>query len=445
MWYIGLDLHWRTSSVCIVNEQGTEVKKATIKGGWDKLLGWLDREVAGPYEICYEASCGYGAIYDKLISRARRVVVAHPGKLRLIFAAKRKNDRLDAAKLAMLLRMNLVSAVHVPSADVRQWRRMIEMRRALVAKRTRTKNQIRALLKINGLRSPHRLWTKKGLHWLLEEVEWPSRLAALEAVMLVRELELFQEQIAQVTRELDSRGRNEPGVILLRTIPGVGPRTAEAVVAYIDDAGRFRRSSQVGSYFGLLRRHRSARQHRDCRTVPPNDEDRRHKAALAGAAKDPLRHEMDFFAQWYNEHRPHTWLGRRTHEVHSSQLPANRAPRWEPRSRWPRGSPCAAPRTLVKGRPGARVELAVTFHEGRKHLPIVTLKRVAQPDGTDLGAALSVLAGEGFHPPQTNFRRDSPVPCHIALASEAASSPENMPFSGHSDSVDQHLRTSEHN
>lgn len=254
MWYVGLDLHWRTSTVCIVNEQGAEVKKATVKGGWDRLLEWLDREVVGPYEICYEASCGYGAIYDKLIQRARRVVVAHPGKLRLIFAGKRKNDRLDAAKLAMLLRMGVVKGVHVPSADVRQWRRMIETRRQLVAKRTRTKNQIRSLLKSNGLRSPHRLWTGKGLRWLLQEAAWPSPLAAVEATMLVNELELFQKQIALVTRELDQRARGDGRVALLRTIPGVGPRTAEAVVAYIDDALRFRGSAQVGSYFGLVPR-----------------------------------------------------------------------------------------------------------------------------------------------------------------------------------------------
>ena len=82
-----------------------------------------------------------------------------PGKLRLIFAGRRKNDRLDAAKLAMLLRMDVVSAVHVPSVDVRQWRRMIEARRELIAKRTRTKNQIRSLLRNNGLRSQHRLWS----------------------------------------------------------------------------------------------------------------------------------------------------------------------------------------------------------------------------------------------------------------------------------------------
>ena len=94
--------------------------------------------------------------------------------------------------------------------------------------------------------------------------------------------------------------------------------------------------------------------------------------------KEAFRHELSGYADWYNQHRPHEWLGGRTpDEVYFSRLPANRAPRWEPRSRWPRGSPCAKPQTLNKGQPGLRLELAVTFQTGHKHLPVVTLKRVA--------------------------------------------------------------------
>jgi transposase InsO family protein len=84
--------------------------------------------------------------------------------------------------------------------------------------------------------------------------------------------------------------------------------------------------------------------------------------------------ELRLFADWYNRFRPHTTLGGRTpHEVYQRQPPANRAPRFEPRPRWPRSSPCARPQTLIKGQPGARVELQVTYHKGRKHLPVVML------------------------------------------------------------------------
>jgi transposase len=70
--------------------------------------------------------------------------------------------------------------------------------------------------------------------------------------VLLDELEEAEKRIGRVEGELNAQGKAHPGVHLLRTIPGVGPRTAEAVVAYIDDAGRFARSKQVGCYFGLV-------------------------------------------------------------------------------------------------------------------------------------------------------------------------------------------------
>ena len=51
---------------------------------------------------------------------------------------------------------------------------------------------------------------------------------------------------------LDQVANRHPGVQLVRTIPGVGNRTAEAVVAWIDDPGRFGRVRAIGSYFGLV-------------------------------------------------------------------------------------------------------------------------------------------------------------------------------------------------
>jgi len=254
MHYVGLDVHWRTSTVCILDACGKEVKTATIRGPWEKMFSWLDREMTDRYVICYEASCGYGTLYDRLCGRASRVVVAHPGQVRLIFRAKRKSDRVDARKLATLLYLDAVPPVHVPRVGVRSWRRLIETRRRLVAKRTRVKNGLRSLLRGHGLRPPMRgLWTRKGLAWL-RSVSLPEASSALERDLLLAELGLFTEQVTRLTAELDGLGRRHPGVALLGTIPGVGPRTAEAVVAYIDDPDRFSRSAQVGAYFGLVPR-----------------------------------------------------------------------------------------------------------------------------------------------------------------------------------------------
>jgi len=91
-----------------------------------------------------------------------------------------------------------------------------------------------------------------------------------------------------------------------------------------------------------------------------------------------FRQELSWFTVWYDQHRPHTTLGGRTpDEVYFNQRPANRSPRFEPRALWPRSSPCALPQVLVKGQPGVRIDLEVSYQRNRKHLPFATLRRAA--------------------------------------------------------------------
>ena len=91
-----------------------------------------------------------------------------------------------------------------------------------------------------------------------------------------------------------------------------------------------------------------------------------------------VEQELTFFCSWYNAHRPHSRLGAATpDEVYHHRRPACGAPRFEPRARWPRRSPCASPQALIRGQPGARLELDVCYLGGRRHLPTVTLKRAA--------------------------------------------------------------------
>jgi hypothetical protein len=91
-----------------------------------------------------------------------------------------------------------------------------------------------------------------------------------------------------------------------------------------------------------------------------------------------MRDEVNLFADWYNQHRPHTALdGMTPDEIYFGSKPASRRARYEPRPRWPRGSPSAGAQTKVRGRTGARLQLGVSFIADRRHLPIITLKRVA--------------------------------------------------------------------
>jgi len=250
MLYVGLDVHARQSTFCVLDLNGRHLRTHAIRGRWDKVLAEL-AAMKRPFAVCFEATSGYGYLHEQLRKMAKRVVVAHPGQLRLIFRSKRKSDRVDAAKLAKLLFLDEVPPVYVPSAHVRAWRGMIEFRTKLVGERTRVKNRIRALLRTAGIVPPRGLWTKRGLAWLAGQT-MGTDFDLVRRDVLIDELKSLDAKIKRVQKVLGAVGGQHPGVHLLMTIPGVGPRTAEAVVAYIDKPERFTRNKAVGSYFGLV-------------------------------------------------------------------------------------------------------------------------------------------------------------------------------------------------
>jgi transposase len=144
--------------------------------------------------------------------------------------------------------------VHVPAAGVRAWRALITYRHKLMDKRVGVKNQLRALLRGLGVAdvpAGKRLWAKKGIAWL-KELPLADAADALRRDVAVEELDEVNAKIRRVDKALNERAADHPGVTLLRTIPGVGVRTAEAVVAWVDDVARFARGKQVGAYFGLV-------------------------------------------------------------------------------------------------------------------------------------------------------------------------------------------------
>ena len=249
---IGIDVHLRHANVCVLDSHGVRIREARVKT--HELATFIGQQPQ-PRQICFEASLGYGPLYDRLAPLAQRVLVAHPGHLRLIFRSKRKNDRVDARKLATLLLLNEVPAVYVPSVDYRSWRKLIEARERWVRDQTRVKNRLRAVLRGLAIDSAayrgRRLWSVAGLAWL-RELTLPTLELALERDLLLEDLQHRQAALARIEQRLNELAAAHPGVRLLRTIPGVGPRTAEAVMAYIADPRRFRSSRQVGSYFGLV-------------------------------------------------------------------------------------------------------------------------------------------------------------------------------------------------
>lgn len=249
---VGIDAHHRLYAVCVMDETGKIVRERTIRGGVEDVAAWVGR-LGRPARVCFEASLGYGRLHDALAGVATDVQVAHPGHLRAIFRCKRKNDRIDARKLARLALLDQVPKVHVPKKEAREWRRLIEHRRRQVDKRTRAKNAMRSLLRSEGIEAPRgsRLWTRKGMAWL-RSLRLDSEMLTFTRDQHLLEIEHYDATVKAVTGLLDRKAERSAAVTLLRTIPGVGPRTAEVIAAYVADPDRFTSTRKAASYFGLV-------------------------------------------------------------------------------------------------------------------------------------------------------------------------------------------------
>lgn len=248
--YVGLDIHKAFTVAHILNQLGQKVMVKIIRGHWTNIFLFLD-SLPAALHVCYEASSGYGYLYDNISKRAKSVQVAHPGQCRLIFKSKKKTDRIDAEKLAKLLFLNEVPSIHVPDISIRDWRRLIIFRQTLVDEGTRLKNRIRGLLRRYGIKAATGLWFKKGLAWL-ESLTFETPAVKVELNILLNNLQRQKANLKDVEAELQKIADHHPGVSLLMTIPGIGIRTAEAIMAWIDKPSRFSRNHQIGPYFGLI-------------------------------------------------------------------------------------------------------------------------------------------------------------------------------------------------
>jgi len=172
---------------------------------------------------------------------------------------RKKNDRCDALKAAQLSAVNQIRAVHIPVIEVRQWRALIAFRQQLVRRRGRIKNHIRDLLVVEGMVLPRggKCWTQLGMGYL-EGLAKPLKEVSLhelwrgELEIELRQLREVQAEIAVAEEKLEAIAKADPRVALLRTIPGVGPRLAEAIVAWLDQPERFQHAREVSAYVGMV-------------------------------------------------------------------------------------------------------------------------------------------------------------------------------------------------
>lgn len=253
--FIGADLHKKTISLCVVMiVDGKRQVTARRRFECANTAGIREFfEQQGAFQVVVEATSSYEWFLLLVEDLADRCVLAHPKRLRVIAESKHKSDKIDAQILAEFLAMDMIPEAWRPSPRIRQYRVLVRHRRWLQGRITSVKCKLRH-------KAAHynadiaELFTQRGQEHLAQIAM--SAADRFETGQLLRNLYLFQEQVAEVDRELTRFAATAPAAerearAVLNTMPQVGPVTIDVVLSELGDWRRFRSAKRVVSYAGL--------------------------------------------------------------------------------------------------------------------------------------------------------------------------------------------------
>jgi transposase len=268
MLYVGIDLHRKSSQLAVVDGNGVLVRTRRVQSRpvdvW-RVFGELPRDE--PVEAVFEATFGYGWLADLLADAGVPAHMAHPLATKAIAAGRIKNDKVDAAMLAQLLRANLLPEGWIAPLEARESRRMVRTRASLVRMRSRLRSQIHAVLadfalrpevsRVDG-RAPAQ-FSKAGLRWLSEQ-ELPE--ASRQRIEInLRVMDSLDREVQEVSKAMRARFASDERVRRLMPIPGIGLYTAATLVGEIWDVKRFPSPRQLASWAGLTPKEHSSGEH----------------------------------------------------------------------------------------------------------------------------------------------------------------------------------------
>lgn len=256
MKFIGADLHKKSITFCVVTEgTGRNLKMLTsrrIQCSRPAEIESFLRE-QGPAELVVEATIGFDWFASLAEGVCERVVIAHPGKLRIIAESTRKTDKIDARIMAEFLANNMIPEAWRPTPRARQHRSLVRYRHKLTRRSTSIKNSIRGILtRYNADRRD--LFTRRGwsaalkmdLHeaekWILEQLKDELEQIASRLKTVDKKLLEFAESAPIPEREARA---------VLATMPSVGQVTIDIVLAELGDWRRFKNANTVVAFAGL--------------------------------------------------------------------------------------------------------------------------------------------------------------------------------------------------
>jgi len=255
--YVGLDVSLKSTSICVVDAAGSIMIEQSVPSEPDAITNFINAKASEVQRIGLESGPTSVWLWRELAQRSLPVICIDARHAKAALSMQiNKSDRNDAVGIARIMQTGWYREVQIKSSGSHATRALLNSRALLVKLRRDLENQIRGLLKVEGLVIGR---AKKGVFSRRVETllgDQPDLATIVIPLLAVRES--VRQQLTALERRVRQMAKETPLTRTFMTVPGVGPVTALAFMAAIDDPTRFKRSRSVGAYLGLTpRRHAS--------------------------------------------------------------------------------------------------------------------------------------------------------------------------------------------
>lgn len=300
--YLGLDVHHKSWKVT-VRTMGIEVKTMVMPPDPLKLYDYMKRNYpGGRYFSVYEAGFSGFWAHRQLVELGIANIVAHAADVPTSDKERRqKEDSRDSRKLSRCLESGALEPVHVPDPHIEQLRSLCRLQERSRSHLTRLKNRIKGHLKYYGLRVPedsaYRHWSGAFIRRLAALCSEPGPRSDCLSIMLGA-LREESDRLALITRKLRAHcreGESARVISLLRSVPGIGPKTAFTLYTELQDISRFPNLDRLNSFLGLIpATHSSGEDDRAAGITPRGN--RRMRVLLIEASWVAVRHDPELLS-----------------------------------------------------------------------------------------------------------------------------------------------------
>jgi transposase len=253
--FVGMDVHKNYLQVAVLDEKGKVLDNSRVDNNLTKVNEFFDSlHPNSKIKVVMESSGMWYNIYECLSKRHLDVRLSNPVKTRAIASAKIKTDKLDAIKLADLLRGGYIAECYIPTRGTMELRDIVRHRAALVRMRTKLKNKIHSIMFMRGTSISYvgtHTFTKGYIEKLKELNDY-----RINGYLCI--IESLNDEINTVSKKILLLAEEDEIAKLLMTVPGIGYYSALLIVSEVGDINRFPDSYHLCSYAGLVPSTRSS-------------------------------------------------------------------------------------------------------------------------------------------------------------------------------------------